>query len=52
MIRNSTKIICQKCNKEYNKYQPLKFSAILSVPYIQCPYCSTKKYLNLDERRL
>ena len=32
-------------DKEYNKYQQLKFTPILSSPYIKCPNCGKRKYL-------
>lgn len=42
-------VICFKCGKSFNSYQPLKFTLLLSTPYIKCPYCEEKKYLHFKE---
>lgn len=40
---------CKKCNKEFFKYQSLYFN-IFNDPYIICPYCKNKIFLNFKER--
>lgn len=48
LLDNNIRVItttCIKCGREFNKYQQLKFTRILSSPYIKCPYCGKRKYL-------
>lgn len=48
ILYNNIRVVtttCTRCNKEYNKYQQLKFTPILSSPYIKCPNCGKRKYL-------
>lgn len=44
---NKMEIICYKCGKRFDKYQQLRFTFITSSPYIKCPYCKARRYLNL-----
>lgn len=45
---NKMEIICYKCGKRFDKYQQLRFTFITSSPYVKCPYCKAKRYLNLE----
>lgn len=40
---------CEKCGKYFYKYQPMHFTWFTSAPYIKCPYCGKKKYLDFSK---